>query len=438
MSARGHLVFMGCDPAECRQYTNVQLNSLPLALFVARILKRTLVLPPFMLFHTQGQSALYRDDGHDAKNAYYRPFGQYFNVSELAKAADVVEWDDFVRERGGSVHIDHLWYETHDHEVKKHGGCPAMVARLLGASKDGAGAWKLPPSPEASGELLGARATIAQFQCGPVDLNTPDAFERWIKHYVPKYVTATALDTAPVLALLGPWWGSTNYADEHVDPSLLPPPVPSAVVDASLVFADALHAEADAFVWERLGGPAHGYASVHWRHGDYQQWRKHAPVEKVSKQALHGLADARVKRPWRVFLATNCPEEQQITELAHHLMRFDKTELVLYRGTDDLPRNGFLEQLIAARASSFHYSAASFFSQTIVRERRRRGHGPSTPMHGREQVLDVTLLRDMETDRDAEVEHGPLLPGGRRQTPIFQRQLYRSDEIPQGEEDREL
>ena len=80
----------------------------------------------------------------------------------------------------------------------------------------------------------------------------------------------------------------------------------------------------------------------------------------------------------------------------------------------------FLEQLIASRATIFLYSAASFYSQTIVRERRRRGLGPSVVLHGREQYMDLahmrTIAKEMRQRRaeegKEEEEEGPMLPGG--------------------------
>ena len=94
--------------------------------------------------------------------------------------------------------------------------------------------------------------------------------------------------------------------------------------------------------------------------------------------------------------------------------------LVLYAAQhDDLPRIAFVEQLIAARAATFLYSASSFFSQTIVRERQQRRLGPSVAMHGHEQRQDFEAMREFEAAASDDGNVGALLPGGRRKIPII-------------------
>jgi hypothetical protein len=382
-ATRRYLVFHACDPADCRQYTNVQLNTLPLAVFLARILNRTLVLPPFMFFSTQGQSDLYRDGGHDQERALFRPFGAYFNVSQLQAATDVVDWPDFVASEG-SVSIDHLYYLQHTHSLEKvSGGCPGLVRTLLGVEPNEV------PQEDGSvvGRMLGERVGVRGFQCGSLDLNGPDGHERWLRTYLPP--RASWLETQRVVGVLGAWWGrcatarnpmpagaarprerrqlsgtrapparSTNYADEAVSSQLLPPPVPSVVVDGALAFADDLLAEADAFIAARLGD---AFVSVHWRHGDYIQWQKHAPPELVAAQALEALKNASVPAPSRrVFLATNCPDQQHLT-VVQRLLAAGGAALVRFEADDVARRGGaendaadmqlrlaFVEQLIAA------------------------------------------------------------------------------------------
>ena len=413
-----HLLFTACDPAECRQYANVQLNTLPIALFLATALNRTLVLPPFMLFRAQGQHELYSDGGHDQSNAYYRPFSTYFNVSMLQREGlNVIDWPEYIAKADGVVSIDHLLYMQHAFALKKGpSACTNLVSRLLGLDTEDDGGVSMHGDAPV-GKLLGVRVATAGYQCGDLDLNSPEALERWLRSYVHR--KASFLHELPTIAVLGVWWGSTNHADEDVDPTLLPPPVPSKRLEASLSFNDNLHAEADAFVLSNFG--TGGFVSVHWRHGDYTQWAKHAPPAKLATLSLEALRNASVPSPWKVFLATNCKDEGQLRE-AEQLLANGGASLVRYHGgkDDDPPRVAFLEQLIASRATIFLYSAASFYSQTIVRERRRRSLGPSVVLHGREQYMDLAHMRaiakEMRQRRaeegKEEVEEGPMLPGG--------------------------
>ena len=220
----GFLIYHACDPVDCRQYVNVQLNSLPLALFVARALNRTLVLPPFMLFKEQGQSALYQDDGHDQDNAYFRTFGTYFNVSALQEAhANVIDWGEFVRvQEGNMLRIDHLLYHQHGHQLSDGpGACARNVRRLLrlneaildkdeAAALDTRGPWRGAPV----GRLFGVHAAVASFQCGTLDLNSVDGHERWLVDYAPP--RRELWHEAPLVAVLA---ASTRWRSRWPTPA---------------------------------------------------------------------------------------------------------------------------------------------------------------------------------------------------------------------------
>lgn len=408
----GHLLFHACDPADCRQYANVQINSLPLALFLARVLNRTLVLPPLMLFRTQGQHELYLDGGHDQANAYYRSFGEYFNVSRLQDVADVIVWDTFVASHEGALPIDRLWYVQHAGALRAGPeACVELTRKLLhGSGQSGT-------------RVLGSPVSVGHFQCGPVQLNGPHGFETWLRDYAPSRLAAgmpSSLEHVDTLMVLGEWWGSTNYADEAVDPQLLPPPLPSVLINEHLEFNDELHAAAAAFIDAHLSA---GYVSVHWRHGDYQQWSKQAPPEVVAAAALAALANMSTPASKDIFLATNCKEVSQIREV-ERLVTHGGARLVRYfsDGGDggDRPRAAFIEQLVASRAATFLFTASSFFSHTIVRERRNRKLGPSVSMHGREQRLDFDEMRELVASGVVGIGRGP----GSLKVPIFEQPMF--------------
>ena len=406
----GHLLFHACDPAECRQYVNVQLNTLPLALFLARVLNRTLVLPPFMIFRNQGQPDMYADGGHDQIHAYYRPFGTYFNVSGLQAAADVIEFDNFLDMHDGMLPIDRLWYTQHKHVMKAGPEtCVALTRKLF-----------------TTGGVLGAPAKLGDFQCGQLDVNGVHGYERWLEDYAPARLAPgmkSSIEGVGTLMVLGEWWGSTNYPDEAIDPTLLPPPTPSSIVAMNLHFNDELHVAASSFISAHLSA---GFVSVHWRHGDYINWRKQAPPDTVATFALEALDNASAPSPRHVFLATNCKDVSQIREV-ERLLTKGGAKLVRYFSGDgvDRPRAAFLEQIIASHASTFIYSAASFFSQTIVRERRNKQLGPSLSMHGMEQKIDFEQMRELE--RSGII--GPNATSGPGATsfptvPIFEQPLF--------------
>lgn len=177
------------------------------------------------------------------------------------------------------------------------------------------------------------------------------------------------------------------------------------------------------------------------------QWNKQAPPEVVAAQALAALRNASVPAPWRVFLATNCKDSSQIV-LVDRLLTQGGASLVRYQPLasdtphlySDLPRRAFLEQLVASYAATFLYTASSFFSQTIVRERRRHARGPSVIMHGREQRMDFDQMakwaaeeRKMQAEAsaspgngggEARVPRGMMGPGGQRKLifdePVFE------------------
>ena len=450
-----YLIFAACDPAECRQYTNVQLNTLPLAVFLARIFNRTLVLPPLITFQAQGQVDLYQDGGHDASNALFTRMSNFFNLSALSAEIDLIEWHDFAAVNGSSpLTVDHLMYDKYQPAASKmpttdgRHWCVEATRHLLGldAAIDAATS-EVPPV----GRLFDATARVASFRCGPAQLNHPEELERWAFDLSAESWQAESR----TLAVLGPWWGTTNAPDEGMESVLSP--TSSTLVETLLTFDERLIAEADAFIAKELGSGGGGgdkppsFVSVHLRHGDYIQWRKQAPLDVVAshvhaallnQSAGNKLAEpagaepAGDAKPARlVFLATNCRDAVHIDRLRLLLRQQSGVKLVRYspppEHAEDKLRTSIIEQLVAARAAQFLYTASSFYSHTIVRERRRRGLGPSIPMHGREQRSEIAYVPRAARKLSSNGEPPDPLsrgPGGNRKL-IWEEPVFAGDEL---------
>ena len=111
--------------------------------------------------------------------------------------------------------------------------------------------------------------------------------------------------------------------------------------------------------------------------GDYTQWRKNASPAAVASAALSAIGNLtggasrraggpRQPRRQLVFLATNCREGGSLAAVESLLNRGGASLVRFAPAYDDPPRHAFVEQLIASHATTFLYSAASFYSQVCA------------------------------------------------------------------------
>jgi hypothetical protein len=167
-----------CDPSDCRQYFNVQLQSLGLAVVLARALNRSLVLPPFLLVENQGLTS-----GYEPAQQVGSPvrFGHFFNVSRLRDAAarehglEVLEWHELLEPSSdpepGVLELSRVLLHARQREAREQ-GCAAAAAQSLHLATSGA-VRSLRPARH----LLGVPLRVPTAQCGDARVG---ALAEWV------------------------------------------------------------------------------------------------------------------------------------------------------------------------------------------------------------------------------------------------------------------
>jgi hypothetical protein len=290
----------------------------------------TLVLPPFpSMRHWRSE-----------RPGRLFPWSRFFEVSELAKVVDVVEYEDYASRHGREVELVlHLILDRSDlrqpYRIRPV-ACPPLDDVEPGT---GASAWSMrafgDDRPLRAGRLE-CRAVLAPYSSLAPELAADPAASILLNRF----------ETA--------FWGS-NFGDAEY-----------WRVRSRLVFAQRLRDEAARFVDARLAGRP--YLSVHLRRGDFESAGRNPPLlEEVAEQvqrlrAARGLEE--------VFLATDASAEELET-----LRR--QLDFVLYRPRGDEEwldgEVAIVEQLIAAGGTVFIGTATSTFSGVIREEREIRG-----------------------------------------------------------------
>lgn len=384
----GLLLVTPCDPGECHIYFGVQRRAFPTAVSLARELNRTLVLPPFEWYEDQAQQ-----------------FTNTFKRTPQGKVPRFERWSnlfDIDRLRAAGVDV----VEFHEAQIK------TINRAVLGTGNSGL---QVPPPGPAvpedvlAGHLVSERPCVHRqsglrrnFTFAESTTDGKAVSGKGVLYTHKAKIEALRCGVLPVsrpevIAALGAWFDDAPVAalfDVGHHTHTLAPDTRGGwsrtVVERSLRPNAELEREAARFVEEVVLAPsgassrARGFVALHWRHGDWIDYKLLTPLESVIRRTRAALDEQLKCVECPVFLMTNCRNASALLELRESL-----PTLVTYEPAHAASRYALegprlvIEQSIAIRADAFvgmPRSAVSEFVETVRRvERPRSPTRPARP-----------------------------------------------------------
>ena len=410
------------DPGNCHIYFGVQLRALPTALSLARVTDRTLVLPPFEYY--EGQAQVWANSFKataSGRRPLFLPWSELFDIERLREGGvHAVDYDN------ASVdHVDVALLQTGSAQTsgtsnKASAALAAKAANSLDGVLEPVACRRRPDGLQhnltfdatgATGEegrpsgawLYERRVAFGQLLCGTLGFQRPEivqALANWFGH-------------APVAAVfnvghhLHSRVGSEAHAREHqyleahlrpnaqleseatrfISHAIRKPRVDSASADAAAAGVAAAEAVTDegtgaarsaaaaAFLAgyqsgaDEIGG---GFVAVHWRHGDYVQYKLLQSPSTVAGRVRKAIDASRCGPTCPIFLMSNCRNNSALEELSGLLPSEPITYAPIEPRFADEGRKLIVEVAIATRATAFVGSPRSAVTELVDTLRRAR------------------------------------------------------------------